>query len=177
MGFDRERFKTLVHYVCYRCGDPQRLGKVKLNKILWFSDMITFERTGKALTGESYVKLQFGPVPRHIDDAVQELSERGLLSVRRPEMQYEPTLFFAAERPALKDFSAEEISLVDALLEEICQNHTATSISRVTHDAIYDLAEMGEEIPYEAFLASQLGEITEQDLRWAQGELIDAGDR
>jgi hypothetical protein len=35
MAFDREKFKSLVHYVCWRCmDDPSKLGSVKLNKIL-----------------------------------------------------------------------------------------------------------------------------------------------
>ena len=175
MSFDREKFKTLVQYICYRCENPQLLGKTKLNKILWFSDMLHFERTGEPLTGESYVKLTFGPVPTHVDHAIGELQSEGKLSVRLPEGDYDPTLFFAHDAPSLGIFSAEEISLVDRIIEEICSKHTASSISRLTHDAVYKLAEMGEEIPYEAFLASKLGEITEKDVRWAQKELQDAG--
>jgi hypothetical protein len=175
MNFDPDRFTRLVQYICYSCGDPRDLGKVKLNKILWFSDMLTFERTGEPLTGESYVKLQFGPVPRHVRDAIENLKNSGLLTVREPETQFEPVQFFASERPSLAGFSADEISLVDQIIKGICSNHTAGSISKLTHDAIYELAEMGEEIPYEAFLASELGEITENDLRWAQRELSLAG--
>jgi len=177
MRFDPDKFTRLVQYVCYSCGDPRDLGKVKLNKILWFADMLTFERTGEPLTGESYVKLQFGPVPRHIRDTIQRLTETGALTVREPELQFEPVLFFAGEKPSLEGFTADEVSLVDSIIKAVCTNHTATSISRLTHDAIYDLAEMGEEIPYEAFLASQLGDITEGDLKWAEGALNDAAVR
>lgn len=177
MAFNRERFESLVHYVCYRCENPQQLGKTKLNKILWFSDMLHFELTGEPLTGESYVKLQFGPVPKHIDGAIEGLRAGGKLSVRLPEATYDTTLYFATETPSLDDFTAEEISLVDRIIEDVCQNHTAASISRLTHDAIYELAQMGEEIPYEAFLAAELGEISEQDVRWARKELQDASGR
>jgi uncharacterized phage-associated protein len=171
MSFDENRFAQLVHYICYRCETPQQLGKTKLNKILWFSDMLNFERTGKPLTGETYVKLQFGPVPKHIDEAIGDLQSSGKLSVRLPQQTYDSTLFFATEAPDLSGFTADEISLVDRLIETISRNHTATSISRVTHDDIYELAEMGEEIPYEAFLAAELGDVTVDDFHWAQKEL------
>ncbi len=174
MRFNPEKFKALVQYICYRCDNPRLLGKVKLNKILWFSDMLNFEATGKALTGESYVKRQFGPVPSHIDSAVEELQQENKLSVRLPDAAYEPTLFFAAESPDLEAFSSAEISLVERMIEDICRNHTATSISNLTHDVIYDLAEMGETIPYEAFLASEPGEINARDLEWARTELAGA---
>ena len=177
MDFDRKKFKQLVHYVCHRCGDPRRLGSIKLNKILWFAEMLTFERTGETLTGEQYVKRQFGPASRHVLRAIEELVDENMLSVRKPEMQYEPVLYFATGRPALTGFSPDDISLVDALVEEVCENHTATSISRMTHDAIYDLAQMGEEIPPYAFLASSMGEITDHDLRWAEKELSNAAGR
>lgn len=177
MPFDQTRFAKLVQYICFRCENPQQLGKTKLNKILWFSDMLTFERTGKPLTGECYVKLQYGPVPRHIDDAIEDLKSDGKLSVRLPEQTYDPTLFFAIEAPDISDFTAEEVSLVDRIIDVITRNHTATSISRATHDDIYELAEMGEEIPYEAFLASELGEVTVEDFKWAQKELQSASNR
>lgn len=174
MTFDMKKFKTLVHYICWSC-DPERLGKTKLNKILLYADTTSFERTGKSLTGETYVKHQFGPVPRNIDMTLEQLRRDGHLAIRAPEAQYEMTLFFASTRPALDQFTAEEISLVDHLMNDICNHHTASSISHKTHDAIYHLAEMGEEIPYCAFLAADLGEITDVDMQWAKEALAHAG--
>lgn len=176
MSFDREKFKRLVHYVCHRCGDPRKLGAVKLNKILWFSEMFTFERTGLTLTGETYVKRQRGPAPKHVLAVLDELESENQLCIREPESQYEPRMFFAKQRPDLAGFTPDDISVIDALIAEICENHTAASISDATHDAIYELAQMGEEIPPYAFLASRMAEIGDQDLRWAQQELANASD-
>jgi hypothetical protein len=38
MQFDREKFKSLMHYVIAKAGDEDGFGAVKLYKILWFSD-------------------------------------------------------------------------------------------------------------------------------------------
>ena len=65
---DREKFRSLVHYVCWRCADdPAKLGRVKLNKILWLTDFTSYYETGKPMTGARYVKRQFGPVPSAIE--------------------------------------------------------------------------------------------------------------
>ena len=42
------------------------------------------------------------------------------------------------------------------------------SISDKTHDIIWKLAEIGEEIPYEAMWASRLDAVTTDDVRWAK---------
>lgn len=174
MSFDREKFKTLVHYICYRCEDPTRLGAVKLNKILWFSEVAHYVKFGRPITGETYMKLEHGPVPSHMPEVLRALQDEKALVVRRPELQYETTLYFASEGPAISGFTPEEISMVERMLEEICDNHTATSISRLSHDEIWDMAEIGEEIPYEAMLVAKLGQVTEADLRWAAKEVAGA---
>jgi hypothetical protein len=58
-------------------------------------------------------------------------------------------------------FKPQEISIVDDVLREVCFNHTAASISLASHDDIWKLAEIGEEIPLETAIVSELAEITE----------------
>src|SRR5438128_11544173 len=66
MSFNSEKFKTLVLYVIWRTGDVRDFGATKLNKVLWFSDARAFEALGESITGDTYVRQKFGPVPRHI---------------------------------------------------------------------------------------------------------------
>ena len=65
-------------------------------------------------------------------------------------------------------FTAEEISLIDEAVDFVCLQHTAMGISDKTHDVIWQLAEIGEEIPYEAMWASSLDEVTADDVEWAK---------
>jgi hypothetical protein len=64
--------------------------------------------------------------------------------------------------------------MIDDILEIICTEHTAQSISDTTHDKIWELAEIGEEIPYYTIFASKLGEINEDDIKWAKNVLLKA---
>ena len=173
----REKLKALIHYIAWRSSDPQKLGATKLNKILWFADMEHFVQTGQPLTGETYVKRQFGPAPQHVVELIEELEREGKLVVREPEVTYEPRGFIALVAPKLHpEFTADQISLVDAIQSEICYQHTARSISDATHDELWHLADLGEEIPYEAYLVTPLGEVTREDLDWGM-ESVGHGSR
>ena len=57
--FDEDKFSKVVHSVCSKC-EPDRLGNVKLHKILYFADMLNFAASGTPRTGADYVKQRFG---------------------------------------------------------------------------------------------------------------------
>lgn len=169
MAINKDKFKKLVHYICYRA-EPSTLGAVKLNKILWYSDVFSYLKTGTPMTGESYVKRQYGPVPATILSTIQELVEDGNLVVREcMHFGHLKREFVYLTEPDMVMFSGPEVDTVNRMIDVICNNHTAKSISDLTHDRIYELAEIGEEIPYYATLASGLGEINEVDVAWGMG--------
>jgi len=173
-----DRLKTLVHYVCFLAKDPSVLGATKLNKILWYSDVITYRERGKSLTGETYIKHFYGPVPKHIDSVIQKLQDEKKLAVREVgAWGYPKKEFFALSRPELSAFDPEEISIVNEVANYIFDRHTASSISNLSHDEIWKSAELGEEIPIYAFLASELGEITSEDMAWARKKLSESASR
>ncbi len=167
-AFNPNKFDSLVHYVCAK-GDTDKLGAIKLNKILWFSDIIRYFVKGESITGAMYIKREFGPVPRPMPGALERLKEQGRLSITDtvhyglPKREFRPLL-----DPNLTDFAPDEISLVDDVMDIIINQHTAHSISELTHDKIWKLAEIGEEIPYYTVLSSSFGEIDEDDIAWAK---------
>jgi len=169
---DTDKFDALVHYVCAKCEDPSMLGATKLNKILWYSDTGAYLYFGKSITDATYVKQQFGPVPKDVLAAIGRLKNLGLIIEREaPFFGYPQKQFIALTRPDLALFSADEISLVDTVIEAVCRNHTASSISALTHDHIWEAAQIGEEIPLFATFASRPGELTESDVAWAKAEM------
>ena len=98
-----------------------------------------------------------------------ELEAAKALVVRRREYYgHEKVDYIALTEPDISAFKADEISLVDEAIQFVCLEHTAKEISDKSHDIIWELAELGEEIPYEAMLASSLGEVTPEDVEWAR---------
>lgn len=168
MTRDREKLKTLIHYVCWKV-EPAILGSIKLNKVLWLSDLSMYVSFGEAMTGEHYVKRQFGPVSLSGPGLIGELEhEKRLVVRRRDAFGYDKVDYIALTKPDISAFKPDEISLVDSAIQYVCYEHTAREISAKTHDVIWELADLGEEIPYEAMLASRLGEVTPEDLAWAK---------
>lgn len=172
-AFNSEKFDTLVHHICAK-SDTEKLGAIKLNKILWFSDIVHFLTKGESITGATYIKRQFGPVPQPIVGALERLKAANKLCVAEKVHYGLPKReFITLCEPDLSVFQGEEISLVDDILETITNQHTANSISDATHDEIWEMAEIGETIPYQAVMVSQLGEIDENDFTWAKNIIAD----
>lgn len=168
MAYDYEKFKDLVHYVC-QIADRDKLGATKLAKILWYSDIISYINHGNSLTGSAYKKQQFGPVPRDFWQTLEELSSEGKVLIR--DVQWFRNLkkeFISLVEPDISRFGASEISMIAQITHDICHHFTAESISDLTHDIIWELADMGEDIPYCAIYGAQLGEITQEDIQWGR---------
>lgn len=169
---DRQKLKALVHYVCHKVRDPSKLGKTKLNKVLFYADFQSFLDTGESMTGETYVKFQHGPVSEHIQEIIAELEDEGTLATRETKHHgYQKKEYVALKEPDLSLFAGQEISVADDVIDDVCREHTAASISEFSHNHIWEAAEIGEEIPYGAALVYQLGEIEPDDMAWAKEEI------
>lgn len=168
MDFQQRKFMEMVHYICSKA-DHEDLGSIKLNKILWLSDFVHYMLYGQPITGEVYIKRQYGPVPHHIMPVLEELQKHQRIVVRPiAKFGYESYEYITLGQTDLSLFSAQEISLIDEHIGFICKEHTARSISEFSHNRIWELAEIGEEIPYEAAFAIKPGEVTEEDIQWAK---------
>lgn len=169
---NREKFKALVHYVCAKCEDPSRLGATKLNKILWYAETITFLNFGEELTGAKFVKRQFGPAPKAILPILQELEDDKALLIKNVSFYGFPKREFISLRsPTLGEpFTSDQIAIVDAIIDAVCDEHTAKSIVNLSHDEIWEMASIGEELPIYTVLAEQ-GEVTEEDVAWADRKI------
>jgi len=166
-----EKFKALVHYIVASCNDPQRLGATRLNKICWYADTLTYRYGGTSISGETYIKRRHGPVPRSILHAIRELENEKRIGVR--DHQILPgrkiRLFSALKDADASIFAPEERDIIDFVVQHICKEHTATSISELSHNAIWEAANDGEEIPMSATLVAAPAQMTSKVIAWADG--------
>lgn len=131
---------------------------------------------GQPITGAVYVKRQYGPAPSSALPVIDELEQERKISTRNVEYYgYEKREFFALQKPDLKLFNAEEISLVDKQIQYVTEEHTATSISKESHDDIWEMARIGEEIPYYTVF-SKPAEITNDVIEWAKMKIEERTD-
>jgi hypothetical protein len=161
MEFDREKFKRLVQYIAWKAGHRDWFGAIKLNKVLWFADARLFILRGTPITGATYIREKFGPVPRQIMPMRAELEREGIIKVYKEGPLIRVT---AEEKPNLSIFSKEELQAVDYWIEHIDKDHTAGSISEETHDYAWDIAKEGEEVPLYAVLANRIRDPDDEEL-------------
>ena len=161
MEFDRNKFRRLVQYIAWKAGRRDWFGATKLNKVLWFADARLFVLRGAPITGATYIREKFGPVPRQIMPIRSELEREGVIRVFN-----DGTLVrvVAEEKPDLSIFSREELQAVDYWIEHIDEDHTAASISEESHDYAWDIAETGEELPLYAILANRIRDPDDEEL-------------
>ena len=95
--FNRQKFRAALLYVARESKDDIRFGLTKLNKILYFSDFKAFAILGCAITGATYRRLDYGPVPSVLLDVLCEMEAEG----RDPEDRAaRPQPAAEARRPA-----------------------------------------------------------------------------
>lgn len=167
-----EKIKALVHYICHKCEDSSRLGAVKLNKVFWFADSLAYKNTGQSISGSPYIKLQHGPVPLAVRPALQKLQQEGKIHIRESEhFGYKKTDFVSLQPPEEQHLNDKEREFINEIIDFVCNEHTARSISELSHGIIWEAAGLGEEIPMYAVMAGNFAPITTQDIQWADGVL------
>ena len=159
------KFQALAHYFIDQCGDPRRFGATRLNKALWFADVFANRLEGKPITGETYVKNRYGPVPQRVLTAIRSLEKEGAIAIREPVFQFDARVFTSLRQPKSGLLSVRERQIADAVLDGV-MGRTANEISELSHDEAWEAARLGEVIPINATLGMS-GEVTEEVMEWA----------
>jgi Protein of unknown function (DUF4065) len=168
-----DRLAVLIHHITTLC-EPERLGRTRLAKILWLSDVEQFRRTGKTITGsDDYLKDEYGPRHRRFYEAIEKLQLSGQIVTRQSLTPLGPRQeIIPLTNPDVRDFAADEIAIVDRITAAIVKL-SAKQASDLTHDEVWESARFNERIPV-ASVAPVIGEMTPDIEDWAVGVFADA---
>jgi antitoxin SocA-like protein len=173
--FDRERFKDVVHYVVHYVGrnlDPEKLGRTKLHRVLYFADMLHYLDTGAPLTGADYRRQRFGPAAGQLTWALTTLQSEGrIATATRNYYGYDKSEYRALTEPRTDRLSDAQKLMIEHLADFVCAR-TAAEVGEFCHDEVWSSVAMGERIPYYAALAMFPTEITDDDLAEAAEEAV-----
>lgn len=172
---NRELKKTieLIIYIASKLKDKPNYGSTLLGKALYFIDSVSYLKAGKPISQLTYIKQERGPTPH----PVKFLPIRDALvtnaDLEKVEVDYFGRIqqkFIAKREPDINVFNKDEIFLMDAVLENIC-DHNATEISDLSHLFLaWNIAENKEELPFFSFLL-ETEEPTAADYDWANKEI------
>lgn len=146
--FDREKMRAVILHACHSC-EPVELGAVKLNKVLYFLDMLSYAHNRAAVTGATYRKRPNGPTSDQLLFVLRDMERAGDIHIE--DVDYHG--FIKKEYHAIAEepegvLNSDEQSLLDDVIEFVCRRNTAKSISEYSHKLPWEMAEMGGEIPY-----------------------------
>jgi transcriptional regulator with XRE-family HTH domain len=144
------KFMNVVLYMLERCAGKPNIGETVLYKLLYFSDFNYYEIYEEHLTGATYRKLQYGPVPQKFDAIIQQMIEKK--QIQRVKTTYHglpQTRYLPLEKADLTLLRASEKEVIDRVIEHM-SDWSASAISTYSHNDMPWLAsKVGEEISYE----------------------------
>jgi hypothetical protein len=168
--FGDNRLKELILYIAEKCQEDTTFGAIKLNKILYFSDFISFTKYGEPITGVEYMRLGQGPVPKRMKPISSEMQAQHKIFIqKRDYFGHEQQRVIPMNEANLDIFKPRDIALVDEVINHLW-GESAERVSKMSHGIAWKMFEDKQSIPYEAAYLSNATP-TQEDLDWAE-ELI-----
>lgn len=144
------KFKNVLLYILERCAGKPNVGETVLNRLLYFSDFNYYELYEEQLTGASYRKLPFGPVPQKLDAIINQMIDNGQLQrVKTEYFGLQQNRYLPLQKSNLTQLKASEKEVIDQVIEQM-SDWSASAISAYSHkDMPWQASKEGDEIDYE----------------------------
>ena len=147
----------------------------KLCKILYFADQRHLSEFGRSITGDTYIAMQFGPVPSCVDDILKALRGDSFFSSVPEIEQLKVCMVFenrfivrALQEPDMDELSVSDVECLDYAID-ICKNKSFPELTAFSHGLAWSntqrdcaisvkdiLREMGDEEAYVEYIADNL---------------------
>ncbi len=145
-----EKFKNVLLYILENCAGKPNVGETLLYKLLYFSDFNYYELYEEHLSGATYRKLPYGPVPKNLDTIIKKMIDEGELQRIKTEYHnYPQTRYLPLRKADLTKLKASEKEVIDKVIDQF-SDWSAKAISDYSHKDIPWMASKdGKEINYE----------------------------
>ncbi len=119
--FNSTKFGQVLHYLINQIGSRATVGRTVLNKVLFYCDSRYYEKTEEFLTGEHYIKLEYGPVAEHFGTTIKELIKQGKITetMIRENGKIVHYRYNSLQEPELKHLNAEELDMINRVMREL----------------------------------------------------------
>lgn len=134
--FDKAKYENILLYILKKCSSKPSFGRTVLYKLLYFCDFNYYELYEKSLTGETYRRIDHGPAPTHIQKILDTLkSQKKIRHLKTPYYGKIQDRFIPTAEPDLSGLMAEELKVVDSVIEKI-SDMNAKQASEFSHEDI-----------------------------------------
>ncbi|MBO5467177.1 MAG: DUF4065 domain-containing protein [Prevotella sp.] len=122
------RLKNIMLYILNKCDD---VWCTKMNKLLFYTDFLSYRERGMAMTGLSYRAIDFGPVPERWDRVYSEFPE--VRQELRQVGDFVGSVLIASEESDYSMFTDAELKVLDSICTHFGKM-SSREISRISHD-------------------------------------------
>lgn len=144
------KLKNVLLFILEKCAGKPNVGETVLYKLLYFSDFNYYEQYEEHLTGATYRKLPYGPVPEKIDSVINQMIEDGQLQRNRTNYYgLQQTRYLPLTKANLTGLKASEIEVVNRVIDQMSE-WSAAALSDYSHkDMPWLASKEGKELDYE----------------------------
>lgn len=159
-------------YILWRLGG--RTDMHKLCKILYFADQRHLSLYGRGITGDTYIAMQYGPVPSNIDDLLKALRGDSFFSTSDEIAPLKECMVFdnryivrALKREDGDELSESDINCLDFAIT-LCKDKSFSELTAFSHGLAWSstnpdramsvkdiLREAGDDEAYVDYIASR----------------------
>ena len=139
------RLKNIMLYILNRCDE---VWCTKMNKLLFYTDFMSYRERGMAMSGLSYRAIDFGPVPERWNRVYSEFPE--VRQELRQVGDFVGSVLIASAEPDYTMFTDAELKVLDSICTHFSKM-SSREISRISHDedAWLNHQEKHEHIPFD----------------------------
>jgi len=155
--FQLEKFKNVLLYFLEHCAGKPNVGEAVLYRLLYFADFNYYEIYEEQLTGASYRKLPFGPVPQKMDAVLHQMMTDGLVErIKTIYHGFPQTRYLPLVKADLSQLKASEKQVMDGVIQQMSDWSAKTISDYLHHDLPWEVTEEGKEIQYELALYREI---------------------
>lgn len=131
LPFNLEKLIQMILYFT-RIG----INKTKLMKLLWYSDFVQYKRQSVSMSGTTYIRLPFGPVPKDHEIMLAHLKHMDVITIEETILNDEGWVMMSvkAKQDFLPDlFNEHELSILEEV-ESKFREFGSRKISQYSHE-------------------------------------------
>ena len=148
-GLQQAKYENAILYFVQHCNNHY-LGATKLNKLLYYLDFLHYRDEGATVTGDEYVHLEYGPVPKKVTEIIGGLCEKGSLEVIDTPFGSTSRKSYVAKTPVDEAvFSETEKQMLRAICERFKKYDTDTIVAQTHLEAPWFYSKPYQTIDYE----------------------------
>lgn len=151
------KLRNILLYILERCAGKPNVGDNMLNNLLYFADFNHYEFYEEQLSGATYLKLPYGPVPLMLDLLYNQMIEnKQLKRIKTNYLGQIQIRYLPLKKADLTAFKASEKVVIDKVIDQM-SDWSADAISDyVTGDIPWLASKAGEVIDYELVFYREL---------------------